>query len=72
MKQQATTCKTRTRIILPGTQFHRVRKTVQSICFVIFIFLPLFDVMRVDLPRQRFYFFGAELWSASSPSSSSQ
>ena len=54
--------KTRTRNILPGTHFHRIRRTVQSICFVIFVFLPLFDVMRVDLPRQRFYFFGAELW----------
>jgi cytochrome c oxidase accessory protein FixG len=52
----------RTRNILPGTQFHRIRRTVQSICFVIFVLLPLFDVMRVDLPRQRFYFFGAELY----------
>ncbi len=54
--------KSRTRNILPGTQFHRIRRTVQSICFVIFVFLPMFDVMRVDLPRQRFYFFGAELY----------
>lgn len=29
---------------------------------MIFILLPLFDIMRVDLIRQRFYFFGAELW----------
>lgn len=50
------------RIIIPGTQYHRVRKTVQVICFVIFVTLPLFDIMRIDLPRQRFYFFGAELW----------
>ena len=50
------------RVTIPGTQFHRVRKTVQSICVLIFILLPLFDVMRFDLPRQRFYFFGAELW----------
>jgi cytochrome c oxidase accessory protein FixG len=50
------------RVTLPGTKFHRVRKTVQSICVTIFILLPLFDVMRVDLIRQRFYFFGAELW----------
>ncbi|MGD0632489.1 MAG: 4Fe-4S binding protein, partial [Terracidiphilus sp.] len=49
-------------VTLPGTKFHRVRKTVQSICVTIFILLPLFDVMRVDLTRQRFYFFGAELW----------
>jgi len=50
------------RVTLPGTKFHRVRKTIQSICVTIFILLPLFDVMRVDLVRQRFYFFGAELW----------
>lgn len=50
------------RIIIPGTQYHRVRKTVQTICFFIFVTLPLFDIMRIDLPRQRFYFFGAELW----------
>jgi hypothetical protein len=39
-----------------------VRKTVQTVCVVIFILLPLFNVVRFDLPRQRFYFFGAELW----------
>ena len=50
------------RVTLPGTKFHRVRKTVQAICVTIFILLPLFDIMRVDLVRQRFYFFGAELW----------
>jgi len=49
------------RVTLPGTRFHRVRKTIQSICVTIFVLLPLFDVMRVDLVRQRFYFFGAEL-----------
>ena len=47
---------------IPGTKFHRIRKTVQAICVLIFILLPLFDIMRFDLPRQRFYFFGAELW----------
>lgn len=50
------------RVTLPGTKFHRIRKTVQCICVLIFVVLPLFDVMRFDLPRQRFYFFGAELW----------
>jgi cytochrome c oxidase accessory protein FixG len=53
---------TKPRISTPGTRFHRIRKTVQSICFVVFVTLPLFNIMRVDLPRQRFYFFGAELW----------
>jgi cytochrome c oxidase accessory protein FixG len=47
---------------IPGTRYHRVRKTVQTICVSIFILLPLFDIMRVDIVRQRFYFFGAELW----------
>src|SRR6266567_154022 len=50
------------RVTLPGTRYYRVRKTVQSICFVIFILLPLTDAMRIDITRQRFYFFGAELW----------
>ncbi len=50
------------RVTLPGTKFHRVRKTIQSICVIIFILLPLFDIMRMDMVRQRFYFFGAELW----------
>ena len=50
------------RVTLSGTRFHRVRRTIQSICVSIFILLPLFDIMRVDLPRQRVYFFGAELW----------
>lgn len=52
----------KSRVIFPGTQYHRVRKTVQSMCFLIFVTLPLFNVMRIDLLRQRFYFFGAELW----------
>ena len=50
------------RVTLPGTRYHRVRKAVQSVCFVIFVLLPLTDAMRIDITRQRFYFFGAELW----------
>jgi len=50
------------RMILPGTRYHRVRKTVQLICFIIFILLPLFNIIRFDIPHERFYFFGAELW----------
>ena len=50
------------RITLQGTKFHRVRKTVQAICVIAFILLPLFNAVRFDIPRQRFYFFGAELW----------
>ena len=63
MSAQAQTVKQKKpRIIIPVTQYHRVRKTIQTICFIIFVTLPLFDIMRIDLPRQRFYFFGAELW----------
>jgi len=50
------------KVILPGTQYHRVRKTVQLVCFIIFILLPLFNIVRFDIPHERFYFFGAELW----------
>jgi cytochrome c oxidase accessory protein FixG len=50
------------RISLPGTNFHRVRKIIHLICFAIFVALPMSNVMRFDIPRQRFYFFGAELW----------
>jgi len=35
---------------------------VQLFCFILFILLPLFNVVRFDIPRERFYFFGAELW----------
>jgi len=50
------------KVTIPGSRYHRVRKTVQTICVLLFILLPLFDIMRVDIPRQRFYFFGVELW----------
>ena len=50
------------RVTSPGTRFHKLRRMVQSICVTIFILLPLFDVMRIDITRQRFYVFGAELW----------
>ncbi|MFM8395652.1 MAG: 4Fe-4S dicluster domain-containing protein [Acidobacteriota bacterium] len=42
--------------------FHRYRKLIHLICFLIFIILPFFNVMRFDIPRQRFYFAGYELW----------
>ena len=32
------------------------------ICFVIFCLLPFFDVVRFDIPKERFYFAGQELW----------
>lgn len=41
---------------------HRHRKLIHLICFLIFVSLPFFNVMRFDIPRQRFYFAGYELW----------
>jgi cytochrome c oxidase accessory protein FixG len=42
--------------------FHRLRKTVHLICFLVFLALPFLNVVRFDIPRQRFYFAGQELW----------
>jgi cytochrome c oxidase accessory protein FixG len=50
------------RIVLPGTKFHRLRRSIQLFCVIVFILLPLFNVVRFDIPAKRFYFFGAELW----------
>lgn len=41
---------------------HRHRRLIHLICFLIFALLPFFNVMRFDIPRQRFYFAGYELW----------
>ncbi|MBI1760941.1 MAG: 4Fe-4S binding protein [Acidobacteria bacterium] len=42
--------------------YHRKRKLIQLGCFLIFLALPFLNVMRFDIPRQRFYFAGYELW----------
>jgi cytochrome c oxidase accessory protein FixG len=42
--------------------YHRTRKRIHLFCFLVFLALPFFNVMRFDIPRQRFYFFGSELW----------
>ncbi len=42
--------------------WHKLRKVVHLLCFLIFVALPFFNVVRFDLPRQRFYFAGQELW----------
>lgn len=42
--------------------WHRLRKRVHVICFLLFLALPFLDVIRFDIPRQRFYFAGRELW----------
>jgi cytochrome c oxidase accessory protein FixG len=42
--------------------WHRIRKRVHVACFLVFLLLPFLNVVRFDIPRQRFYFFGYELW----------
>src|SRR3954468_8571805 len=42
--------------------WHQVRKTIHAGCFLAFLALPFLNVVRFDVPRQRFYFFGYELW----------
>ena len=46
----------------PGFHYHRLRKAVHVICVAVFFLLPLTNLMRIDIPRQRFYFFSYELW----------
>lgn len=49
--------------VLPvQSTYHRYRRVIQFVCFLIFMALPFFNVMRFDIPRQRFYFAGYELW----------
>ncbi|HBY59395.1 MAG TPA: hypothetical protein DEH78_06205 [Solibacterales bacterium] len=44
------------------TNYHRVRKRIHLICFLIFLALPFLNILRVDIPGQRFWFAGAEIW----------
>lgn len=46
----------------PPRHYHAFRKRIHFLCFLIFAALPFFNVMRFDIPRQRFYFAGQELW----------
>jgi cytochrome c oxidase accessory protein FixG len=46
----------------PSTSLHRLRKLIHLVCVAIFFTLPFANLMRFDIPRQRFYFFGYELW----------
>lgn len=45
-----------------SVRYHRFRKGVHLFCVSVFFILPLSNLMRFDIPRQRFYFFGQELW----------
>jgi polyferredoxin len=42
--------------------WHQLRSRIQLVCFLIFLVLPFVNVIRFDIPGQRFYFFGQELW----------
>ena len=42
--------------------WHRLRKRIHLVCFLAFLALPFLNVVRFDIPRQRFYFAGNELW----------
>ncbi len=42
--------------------YHAIRKRFHLAFFLIFVALPFSNLMRFDLPRQRFYFAGIELW----------
>jgi polyferredoxin len=46
----------------PKTTYHRVRKNIHWFCVAIFVLLPFTDLLRFDIPSQRVYLFGAELW----------
>lgn len=46
----------------PVRHYHRFRFGIHWLCFAIFVILPFFDLMRFDIPKQRFFFMGQELW----------
>ena len=46
----------------PHRPHHRLRRRVHLFFFLVFCALPFFNIMRFDIPRQRFYFAGVELW----------
>ncbi|UCF35753.1 MAG: 4Fe-4S binding protein [Acidobacteriota bacterium] len=48
--------------ITPPAPWHPFRKKIHAACFVVFCILPFFNLIRFDIPRQRFYFLGYELW----------
>lgn len=42
--------------------WHILRRIIHLACFLVFVALPFFNVVRFDIPKQRFYFAGFELW----------
>jgi cytochrome c oxidase accessory protein FixG len=49
-------------VVTSGHRLHRARKLIHLACVIVFVALPFFDVMRFDIPAQRFYFLGYQLW----------
>lgn len=47
---------------LPKYNWHRLRRIIHVLCVLVFVSLPFFNVVRFDIPRERFYFAGFELW----------
>jgi len=49
--------------LLPAeTNYRRIRKRFHLGFFLAFVAAPFLNLMRFDIPRQRFYFAGFELW----------
>ncbi len=46
----------------PNRTYHQIRRLIHAACTLAFVALPFTNVMRFDIPNQRFYFFGVELW----------
>ncbi len=44
---------------LAGTNF---ASAIHLFCFLAFLALPFLNIVRFDIPKQRFYFAGYELW----------
>jgi cytochrome c oxidase accessory protein FixG len=42
--------------------WHSMRRITHVVCVLVFVALPFFDLMRFDIPKQRFYIVGFELW----------
>ena len=48
--------------MLTFPNWHRLRKFIHLACFLLFLALPFLNIVRFDIPKQRFYFAGIELW----------
>jgi polyferredoxin len=46
----------------PRFTYHQIRKAIHLLCVAVFVLLPFTNLMRLDIPNQRFYFAGAEIW----------